>query len=246
MSEEKSASQGFDIIGDVHGCAATLQKLLIKMDYHKISNVFQHNSRKAVFLGDIIDRGPNIRETLHLVRDMVERGSAKMVMGNHEYHAINYCTRALPGGNRQYLIDHNKRNFRIIKETLKQFANHDKEWNDFVEWFKTLPVFLEESNFRAVHACWDSKMIDELKKIYPHGVLEEEFFHKAVVRNSFARRVMNRLLRGTDMPLPRNVTITSKDGYTRSFFRTKFWAIEPFTYTDIIFQPDRLPTAYKY
>jgi len=246
MAEGASAEQGFDIIGDIHGCANTLQRLLQKMDYYKVNGVYQHRTRQAVFLGDIIDRGPHIREALHLVRDMVERGSARTVMGNHEYNAINYCTRALAGSNRQFLREHNERNFKIIKETLEQFANYDCEWNDYIAWFKTLPVFIEEPHFRVVHACWDGKMIDQLKQTYPDGVLEDRFFHQAAVRKSFAGRVLDRLLRGTDMPLPRGVTITSDDGYTRSFFRTKFWAIEPYTYNDIIFQPDKLPSTYKY
>jgi hypothetical protein len=58
---------------------------------------------------------------------------------------------------------------------------------------------------------------------------------------SFASRVFNRLLRGTDMRLPDGLTLTSDDGYTRAHFRTKFWAQAPKTYGDIVFQPDALP-----
>jgi len=46
----------------------------------------------VVFVGDFIDRGPKIRETLHLVRDMVESGNALSVMGNHEFNAISFHT----------------------------------------------------------------------------------------------------------------------------------------------------------
>jgi diadenosine tetraphosphatase ApaH/serine/threonine PP2A family protein phosphatase len=238
--------QGFDVIGDVHGCVNTLQKLLNKMDYQKINGVFEHSTRQAVFLGDIIDRGPHIREALHLVREMVERGSARTVMGNHEYNAIGYCTRAHPGGKRLFLREHNPRNDRIIKETLEQFANYGPEWNDFLEWFRTMPLFIEEKHFRVVHACWDGKLIGQLRQIYPDGVINDDFIHASVVRKSFAGRVMDRLLRGTDMPLPTGVTITSEDGYVRSFFRTKFWAIDPQTYDDIVFQPDQLPASLQH
>ena len=66
--------RGYDIIGDVHGCAHTLERLLEQMGYRRLNGVWQHPRRQALFLGDIIDRGPRIREAMHLVRDMVEQG----------------------------------------------------------------------------------------------------------------------------------------------------------------------------
>ena len=79
--QERSASRGYDIIGDIHGCAHTLVRLLDQMGYRKVNGVYEHPRRQAIFIGDIIDRGPRIREALHLVRDMVEHGSARIVMG---------------------------------------------------------------------------------------------------------------------------------------------------------------------
>lgn len=246
MKESNQGGRAFDIIGDVHGCVNTLEKLLKKMDYSKKNGVYQHKTRRAVFLGDIIDRGPHIREALHLVRDMVERGSARTVMGNHEYNAIGYCTRAHVSSHREFLREHTPRNERIIRETLEQFANYGAEWNDFLEWFKAMPLFIEETHFRVVHACWDNEIITQVRQNYPDGVITEDFLHASADRKSFAGKVMNRLLRGTDMPLPNGITITSDDGYTRSFFRTKFWAVNPKTYDDIVFQPDQLPIPLRH
>jgi len=246
MSDGHLGAHGFDIIGDVHGCVNTLQKLLKKMDYQKVNGVFEHRSRKAVFIGDIIDRGPHIREALHLVRDMVDRGSARTVMGNHEYNALLYCTRSQPKTDPpQYLREHNRRNERILHETLEQFAHYQQEWHEFLQWFREMPVFIEEDHFRVVHACWDDQLISEFRKAYPDGVIDEEFLLASAVRRSFASRVMDRLLRGTDMPLPAGVTITSDDGYRRSFFRTKFWSIDPQTYNDVVYQPDQLPLSLQ-
>ena len=53
--------QGYDLIGDVHGCGITLIRLLEQMGYSKKNGVYQHAKRKVVFIGDIVDRGPNIR-----------------------------------------------------------------------------------------------------------------------------------------------------------------------------------------
>ena len=66
--------QGYDLIGDIHGCGETLIKLLEQMGYTKKNGVYQHPKRKVVFLGDIVDRGPHIRLACHVVRDMVDAG----------------------------------------------------------------------------------------------------------------------------------------------------------------------------
>ena len=80
----------YDIIGDIHGHAEELKSLLVKMNYSVIDGVLQHPTRKALFVGDLIDRGPAIREVLHIVKNMVDHQKALVVMGNHEYNAIAY------------------------------------------------------------------------------------------------------------------------------------------------------------
>ncbi|RYZ95745.1 MAG: hypothetical protein EOO68_18080, partial [Moraxellaceae bacterium] len=55
---------GYDLIGDIHGCAATLERLLKKLEYVKVRGAYKHPHRRAIFLGDIVDRGPHIREAL--------------------------------------------------------------------------------------------------------------------------------------------------------------------------------------
>jgi hypothetical protein len=90
-------ARSYDLIGDVHGCALTLEHLLDRLGYHKHAGVWRHPSRMAVFVGDIIDRGPRIREALHIVHDMVEAGQALCIMGNHEFNALGWSTPAPPG-----------------------------------------------------------------------------------------------------------------------------------------------------
>lgn len=233
--------RGYDLIGDIHGCAMTLRALLEKLDYQKVNGVYQHHSRQVIFVGDIVDRGPRVRESLHLVRDMVERGSAQIVMGNHEYDALCYCTRARPGSAHTYLREHTPRHNRMIAATLEQFANYGHEWNEFLEWFYTIPLFLELERFRVVHACWDRELIAQFKEQFGCNRIDEDFLHASIVRGSFAGKVMDRLVRGTAMPLPDNRVMTGRDGLERSFFRTRFWANNPETYGDVVFQPDPLP-----
>ena len=66
----------YDIIGDIHGHASALEALLLKMNYKEVNGVWQHPGRKVIFVGDYIDRGPAIRETLHIVRSMTENDKA--------------------------------------------------------------------------------------------------------------------------------------------------------------------------
>lgn len=74
----------FDIIADVHGCCSELKLLLQKLGYRTGGRRIAHpEGRKAVFAGDIVDRGPRIIDTVNLVSAMVSEGSAYYVPGNH-------------------------------------------------------------------------------------------------------------------------------------------------------------------
>jgi len=75
----------FDIIGDVHGCFDELVELLRKLGYAVDGvRVIHPEGRKVAFLGDLVDRGPQIPEVLELVMGMVEAGRALCVPGNHD------------------------------------------------------------------------------------------------------------------------------------------------------------------
>jgi polynucleotide kinase-phosphatase len=77
----------FDIIGDVHGCYDELISLLTLLGY-QVDNaelkVMPPAGRKAIFVGDLVDRGPGIPQVLRLVMKMVEDGAAFCVPGNHD------------------------------------------------------------------------------------------------------------------------------------------------------------------
>lgn len=76
----------FDIIGDVHGCADELRALLTKLGYvEDAEGVHRHpDGRKAVFLGDLVDRGPDIPGALRIAMRMTQAGTALTIPGNHE------------------------------------------------------------------------------------------------------------------------------------------------------------------
>lgn len=75
----------FDVIGDVHGCLPELRELLGRLGYTLDGNtVTPPAGRTAVFLGDLVDRGPDSAGVLELVMGMVRAGTALCVPGNHE------------------------------------------------------------------------------------------------------------------------------------------------------------------
>ena len=75
----------FDIIGDVHGCLDELRALLVRLGYEVAEDGARHpEGRKAVFLGDLVDRGPAVPGVLRLAMGMVASGSALCVPGNHD------------------------------------------------------------------------------------------------------------------------------------------------------------------
>ena len=231
---------GFDIIGDVHGCYESLVMLLDRLDYKNINGVYKHPTRQAIFLGDLIDRGSHIRETLTLVCAMEQAGSAKVILGNHEFNAIRYKQEL-----DDYIVNDVKlpspRLFRLMKETLLQLKEYPDDWFKFTKWFTTLPLFLDSDGFRAVHACWDSHLIDKYREKYNTSHLSEEFIEASKESASIEHQIVDRLTRGTSLALPDGVKLESEDCFIRRFFRTKFWADSPETYGDIVFQPDPLP-----
>ena len=76
----------FDIIGDVHGCADELEDLLGTLGYSRSDGAAHTHAagRRAIFLGDIVDRGPRILDAYRIVRSMVGAGSAHCMPGNHD------------------------------------------------------------------------------------------------------------------------------------------------------------------
>ena len=233
--------RSYDLIGDVHGCAHTLTHLLDQLGYRRHAGVWTHARRQVIFLGDIIDRGPRIREALHLVHDMVEAGQAHCIMGNHEFNALGWFMPAPPESGKAFVRDHTPRYEMLLRQTFEQFERYADEWQAFLAWFMELPLFLENERFRVVHACWDNSVIDRLRQRLSEGRLDADFLREAAFADAFAAKALDRLLRGTDMPLPAGLTLTSAEGFTRNFFRTKFWEENPRTYGDVVFQPDGLP-----
>lgn len=235
----------YDLIGDVHGCGYSLEALLVKLGYSKKEGAYAHSSRKAVFLGDIIDRGPHIRKALNIVRGMVDHGFAYSVMGNHELNAMLYHTPANNIKGKKYLREHTPRNTQQLQATLKAYEKHQGEWADHLKWFMQLPLYLDFKDFRVVHACWDDLLINQFKSTSSNGCLNKEQLQKIADSSSFEFRLVETLLKGVSLTLPEGHVVKGADGYDRKTFRVKFWEPTPEKYSDVVFQPDRLPNELE-
>jgi protein phosphatase len=124
----------FDIIGDIHGCAKELQALLTKLGYgiewiddgsDRTVNVTSPHGRKVIFVGDIVDRGPNSPDALRIAMSMTAAGTAYAVQGNHD----GKLGRWLSG--RKITIAHG------LQQTIDQLKGQDPRFRE------ALPKFLD-------------------------------------------------------------------------------------------------------
>lgn len=90
--DKRHESGPFDIIGDIHGCYDELVALLNELGYvPSEGDHWKHpDGRRVIFLGDLVDRGPKVADTLRLVMAMVAEGDALCVPGNHEVKLLKY------------------------------------------------------------------------------------------------------------------------------------------------------------
>jgi polynucleotide kinase-phosphatase len=116
-SDRRYENGPFDIIGDVHGCADELEELLQRLGYAVDAGHWRHpEGRKAIFVGDLVDRGPGVARVLRTVMTMVEAGTALCVAGNHEAKLL----RKLNG--KDVRVTHG------LAQSLEQLANEPAEF----------------------------------------------------------------------------------------------------------------------
>ena len=188
----------YDIIGDVHGRVTKLRALLGELGYQQDgSGVYRHPDRTAVFVGDLIDRGKEQLEVLQLVKPMVDAGSAQIVMGNHEFNAICWATADPETG--QPLREHSDNKRRQHKDFLT-LTDEDRAY--YVEWFKTLPLWLDLGGIRVIHACWHEASMKVVRDITGSDRLSTfEHFAEANTPGTTLNDAIEVLLKGPEISL---------------------------------------------
>jgi hypothetical protein len=126
------------LIGDVHGCFDELNSLLTAINFHP-------EKIRLIFLGDLLDRGPNSVDCVRLVRSMCQNGEAECVAGNHENNHVrrrgHEVRKALTGKPNPM-----KPLSPLDTEAHRNFSNDD------IDWMRKLPLKIHlKDNWYAIH-----------------------------------------------------------------------------------------------
>ena len=164
----------FDIIPDIHGQADKLVAQLHRLGWRNTEGTWRPSepNRQIIFLGDFIDRGPDNARVLHIVRNLVDSGRARAIMGNHELNAIHYHSIDPETG--KPLRPHSEKNQSEHASFLTESPVGSSAAKDSINWFATLPLWLDVGPFRVIHACWSDAAVDRLRKPAPDGKLPYE------------------------------------------------------------------------
>ena len=186
---------GYDIIGDVHGHALLLERLLSKLGYKQNEDSFFHPyGRKIIFLGDLINRGPDSVKVLNIVQKMVLQKQAYCVLGNHE--------------------------FRLLQKFVNDPALIESKFLSFIPWIQTLPFFLEFPEFRVVHAAWHFSSIKKLKN---QNAQNEDFIKTTMCPDSEFKKAIQIILQGIRVPIPPELSYKDRFGIERKRARIRWW-----------------------
>lgn len=231
----------YDVIGDIHGHADQLEALLKLMGYRESLGAWRHPDRQAVFVGDFIDRGPKQVESLLIAKRMVDAGTALAVMGNHEFNAIGWYTPD-PSRPNEYLRPHTPSNCHQHEAFLKEVEDTPLH-REIIEWFKTLPLWLELPGLNIVHACWHERFMAELAPLLgPDRTLPETLYGAAFSKpddeasmdtaHFTVFKALEALLKGMEVELPNGRWFVDADGNTRTRARVQWWRSGHVPYND--------------
>ncbi|POR01783.1 hypothetical protein AU468_07450 [Alkalispirochaeta sphaeroplastigenens] len=248
----------YDIIGDIHGHFCPLEELLRVLGYRYRGGTwrFPGGRRQVVFVGDFLDRGPAIPETLDLVRAMVEGGAARAVLGNHEYNALAWHT---PDGAGGWLRQHTPVHRAQHRATLEQFGidpespggdrgvldgDHrptraERRLREALLWLRQLPLYLEDPLFRVVHAAWEERALDEIGR-NPLALRDDRTLFLSAFGENPESRAVEILLKGVEVPLPQGAFYRDKEGVARRKTRVRWWLspeAAPATMADLAMPP---------
>ena len=211
---------GLDVIGDVHGYASRLVRLLEQLGYRDEHGSWRHPTRRAVFVGDLIDRGPQQLQTLRIVRPMVDAGAAEVVMGNHEFNAIAYAT--VNPATLDYCRTHDEKHEGQHRAFLAEVGFDTPLHREIVAWFRRIPLWLERNGLRVVHACWSERHLDVLRRELGGSLLDDQAIIEGTRRGSPLYDAIEVVLKGPEIGLG-GAWYPDKEGNRRWKARLRWW-----------------------
>ena len=212
---------GYDVIGDIHGHADKLTGLLAKLGYAHSDGAWRHAGRQAIFVGDLVDRGSQQLETLAIVRNMVEAGTALITLGNHEFNAVAYATAKEGGG---HLREREPKNDKQHEAFIAAVGLDSSLHRELVDWFKTIPLWLELDGLRVIHACWSEPDLAFVRQhVSALNSLTDELVVNASTETHQAYASVETLVKGPEVPLPNGMSFDDKGGHRRRDVRLRWW-----------------------
>lgn len=216
----------YDVIGDIHGQVEKLEALLKKMGYVKRHNGYKApQGRKAVFLGDLIDRGAGQLGVLNIVRSMVDSGDALCIAGNHEVNAVGFAVEDSDSAG-QYLrprSEKNRKQHAAFLEAVKEDSAEHKSW---VNWFRSLPIAIDLGGIRVVHADWEEAHVRAVESVLWNSdrtSWSDDFLHGTYVKDSDLLKARKMLTCGLEYELPQGQYVGDKEGKKHCDVRIARW-----------------------
>ena len=125
---------------------------------------------------------------------------------------------------------HTKRSTEQHKETILQFKENQKEWEETLNWFWSLPIFLDLKDIRIVHACWNPEVIKEL----PDGNISKNIIKNYFRKNEYS--ILKEITCGIEIKLPKEYKFIDLKGLKHSNIRIAWWKpLKGSTYQNAIF-----------
>lgn len=218
IGDVKGKKMKLDIIGDVHGKREELEQLLMNMGYKALSGIWRHpQGRKALFVGDLVDRGADVAGVLKLVKAMGDAGEAIVLLGNHEFNLLCWYTSDQMDN---YLRPHTEKNAEVIIRSTEYFDRDPDAKEMYLEWFQRLPIRIEMNGARFVHAYWGQNEVDLLAE---RNSLKACGWGDPAFRKLPVGIAVELLIKGPEVRLPQGYHTIDRQGSKRKKARCAWW-----------------------
>ncbi len=221
-------------IGDIHGQSGKLDALM--------SHIDSQDDAMMIFLGDLIDNQPGTHidhlAVLNHVKARVDAGRAICLMGNHEFNAVGWAMRHQKTG--LPLRPHTANNDRQHQAFLEDVTENSPQHAAWIDWFKTLPLFIDFGDIRAIHACWDEAALVQLRPwLDDQNRLKPESWQYAFDKQHELYGLLETVLKGPEITLPEGYSFLDKTGIERRNIRVRWWLDDATTWRQLAqVQPD--------